>query len=154
VWFAFWIKSHENLMALKPDHAKLSVLGKAGVAAPLTSGHQGPAAQPPGENQPCLVVDSSNDVAATRLQSIPGIAVRAFAASLGVDEDPVTGSLNAALAQWLTGNASLPRHYQAFQGQALGREGLIDLRLDPSERLWVGGCSKLVIQGHMLFDAD
>jgi predicted PhzF superfamily epimerase YddE/YHI9 len=59
----------------------------------------------------------------------------------------VTGSLNAALAQWLIAKAYLPRHYQARQGQRLGRDGLVDLRLDDADRLWVGGCSTIVIQG-------
>ena len=50
--------------------------------------------------------------------------VRAFTYKDGaVDEDPVTGSLNASLAQWLlaTGRATAP--YVARQGTALGRAG-------------------------------
>jgi len=154
VWYAFWIKSHAGLMGLKPDHVKLSTLGKAGVAAPLASAQKTRADLRPAAIRPGQAADSSDHASALGPPAIPGIAVRAFAAALGVNEDPVTGSLNAALAQWLMGKASLPKHYQALQGQALGREGLIDLRLGSSEQLWVGGCSKLVIQGHMLVDAD
>ena len=52
--------------------------------------------------------------------------VRAFTyADGGMDEDPVTGSLNASLAQWLlaTGRATAP--YVARQGTALGRAGRV-----------------------------
>ena len=42
--------------------------------------------------------------------------VRAFVPELGVPEDPVTGSLNAGLAQWLTGAGLLPACYVAGQG--------------------------------------
>lgn len=45
-----------------------------------------------------------------------------------VGEDPVTGSLNAGLAQWLIGSGSPPTAYQARQGTALGRDGRIHVR--------------------------
>ena len=47
--------------------------------------------------------------------------VRAFMGE-ELNEDPVTGSLNASLAQWLIGTESCPR-YTASQGTALGRRG-------------------------------
>ncbi|MEY3476989.1 MAG: hypothetical protein RLY65_1389, partial [Pseudomonadota bacterium] len=56
-------------------------------------------------------------------------------------------------AQWLMAKAYLPRHYQARQGQRLGRDGLVDLMLDDADRLWVGGCSTIVIQGSIQVDA-
>jgi PhzF family phenazine biosynthesis protein len=64
--------------------------------------------------------------------------VRAFAAPLGVAEDPVTGSLNASVAQWLMAEGVLPERYVASQGRALGRAGRIYLQRD-GEGLWVGG---------------
>ena len=47
--------------------------------------------------------------------------VRAFAAPIGVPEDPVTGSLNASLAQWLMAEGIAPTQYVAAQGACLGR---------------------------------
>ena len=51
------------------------------------------------------------------------LEVRGFAPHLDVNEDPVTGSLNASLAQWLITDGHMPGHYQAAQGAALGRAG-------------------------------
>lgn len=53
------------------------------------------------------------------------VEVRAFVPDLGVPEDPVTGSLNAGLAQWLIGAGLLPTRYVAGQGHALGRDGRV-----------------------------
>ncbi|MEY4907864.1 MAG: hypothetical protein RL260_1582 [Pseudomonadota bacterium] len=53
------------------------------------------------------------------------VEVRAFVPDLGVPEDPVTGSLNAGLAQWLIGAGVLPARYVAGQGHALGRDGRV-----------------------------
>ncbi|MEX8492556.1 PhzF family phenazine biosynthesis protein [Sphaerotilus sp.] len=53
------------------------------------------------------------------------VEVRAFVPDLGVPEDPVTGSLNAGLAQWLIGSGQLPARYVAGQGHALGRDGRV-----------------------------
>jgi PhzF family phenazine biosynthesis protein len=66
------------------------------------------------------------------------VEVRAFAAQIGVAEDPVTGSLNAALAQWLIADGVLPAAYVASQGHLLGRAGRIHLRRE-GETVWVGG---------------
>ncbi|HMD94489.1 MAG TPA: PhzF family phenazine biosynthesis protein, partial [Trebonia sp.] len=54
-------------------------------------------------------------------------------------EDPVTGSLNASLAQWLvrTGRATLP--YVASQGTALGRRGRVHVTGDDDGAIWGGG---------------
>jgi PhzF family phenazine biosynthesis protein len=53
------------------------------------------------------------------------VEVRAFVPDLGVPEDPVTGSLNAGLAQWLIGAGVLPARYVAGQGHMLGRDGRV-----------------------------
>jgi PhzF family phenazine biosynthesis protein len=66
--------------------------------------------------------------------------VRAFFPAGGVTyEDPVTGSLNASLAQWLlsTGRAKAP--YLARQGTALGRSGEVRITQDADGTVWVGG---------------
>ncbi len=74
------------------------------------------------------------------------IEVRAFAPELAVGEDPVTGSLNAGLAQWLIGNGTLPDSYVASQGTALGRAGRVQVTLEDGT-FWVGGATATTIQG-------
>ncbi len=64
--------------------------------------------------------------------------VRAFVPTLGVPEDPVTGSLNAGLAQWLIGVGLAPPRYVAAQGAALGRAGRVYIDQDGAT-VWVGG---------------
>jgi PhzF family phenazine biosynthesis protein len=70
------------------------------------------------------------------------VEVRAFVPDLGVPEDPVTGSLNAGLAQWLIGSGVLPARYVAGQGHALGRDGRVHVeRIDagPWTGVWIAG---------------
>jgi PhzF family phenazine biosynthesis protein len=72
--------------------------------------------------------------------------VRAFVPTLGVPEDPVTGSLNAGLAQWLIGAGLAPRAYVAAQGAALGRAGRVHVQHDGSD-CWIGGDVAFCIEG-------
>jgi PhzF family phenazine biosynthesis protein len=74
--------------------------------------------------------------------------VRAFLPKNGAtDEDPVTGSLNASLAQWLlaTGRAKAP--YVARQGTALGRSGEVRITTDDDGQVWVGGSTVTCVFG-------
>jgi PhzF family phenazine biosynthesis protein len=73
------------------------------------------------------------------------VEVRAFVPTMGIGEDPVTGSLNAGVAQWLAGNR-LPSSYVASQGTVLGRRGRVHVSLEGDD-LWVGGDTRLVIAG-------
>ena len=73
--------------------------------------------------------------------------VRAFS-GVGGYEDPVTGSLNASLAQWLIGAGLAPPSYVAAQGTALQRAGRVHLRKD-GEDVWVGGEVVDVIRGEL-----
>jgi PhzF family phenazine biosynthesis protein len=75
--------------------------------------------------------------------------VRAFAYFDGHIEDPVTGSLNAGIAQWLIGKGLAPDHYIAAQGTALGRSGRIHMSKDAEGRIWIGGQSQTVISGQV-----
>ena len=74
--------------------------------------------------------------------------VRAFVPSLGVPEDPVTGSLNAGLAQWLIGAGLAPERYVASQGTALGRSGRVFVE-KRSDTVWIGGDSVVVVSGQV-----
>ena len=73
--------------------------------------------------------------------------VRAFVGPGGY-EDPVTGSLNASLAQWLIGAGLAKSPYVAAQGTALRRAGRVYLRKD-AENVWVGGDVAEVIRGEL-----
>jgi PhzF family phenazine biosynthesis protein len=74
--------------------------------------------------------------------------VRAFAPGHGVNEDPVTGSVNAGLAQWLRGEGAADGTFTVQQGTVLGRGGLLTITSD-AEAVWVGGTSRTVISGHV-----
>jgi PhzF family phenazine biosynthesis protein len=73
------------------------------------------------------------------------VEVRAFCPGLGVVEDPVTGSLNASIGQWLAGGV-LPTSYVASQGTALGRRGRVYVERD-GDTVWVGGDATTMIKG-------
>jgi PhzF family phenazine biosynthesis protein len=74
--------------------------------------------------------------------------VRAFVPSLGVPEDPVTGSLNAGLAQWLIGAGLAPVRYVAGQGARLERAGRVHVEQVGAD-IWVGGDSVTCIVGSL-----
>ena len=70
--------------------------------------------------------------------------VRAFFS--GALEDPVTGSLNAGLAQWLVGAGLAPDRYAVSQGHALGRDGRVHIER-MGETIWVGGDVTPLVEG-------
>ena len=72
--------------------------------------------------------------------------VRAFIPSDAVAEDPVTGSLNAGLAQWLIGAGVAPSRYVVAQGAALGRAGRVFVEHDGVD-VWIGGHVSACIDG-------
>lgn len=73
--------------------------------------------------------------------------VRAFFGGGGF-EDPVTGSLNASLAQWLIGAGLAPDRYVAAQGHALGRAGRVHVQRE-GDTIWVGGDVVACITGEV-----
>ena len=77
------------------------------------------------------------------------VEVRAFFAD-GRDfaEDPVTGSANAGLAQWLIGSGALPTSYTSRQGSVIGREGRVRIEAD-GDRVWVSGDAVTRITGEV-----
>jgi PhzF family phenazine biosynthesis protein len=107
------------VLALEPDHAALKALGvKVGAIG-------------------------AHDAA-----SACAFEVRAFAAAIGIPEDPVTGSLNASLAQWLIGEGIAPPRYVAAQGTRLERAGRVHIeRRDGA--VWVGGASVGCVEGRV-----
>jgi PhzF family phenazine biosynthesis protein len=78
------------------------------------------------------------------------IELRAFFPIAGVTaEDPVTGSLNASVAQWLIGSGRLKAPYVATQGSAIGRDGRVHIDQDDEGTIWVGGLCETVIRGEV-----
>ena len=117
-WLSLRIDDAATLLALTPDHAALRSLAKVGLVAP----------QPAGADT--------------------AFEVRAFAAPVGINEDPVTGSLNAGLAQWLIDDGAAPDAYVAAQGTALGRAGRVHV-LREGDALWIGGEVTPCIEGEL-----
>ena len=143
LWLGLQLDSADTVLALAPDHARLAALGcKVGVA-----GARG------GAGSGALIARSNREarafgaVAARADDAL--IEVRAFAAPIGVPEDPVTGSLNASLAQWLIEAGELPARYVASQGTALGRAGRVHVERDAQGQVWVGGDCVAVIGGEV-----
>lgn len=79
--------------------------------------------------------------------------VRAFVPSLGVPEDPVTGSLNAGLAMWLVAAGLAPPRYVAAQGAALGRAGRVHVEQEGDD-IWIGGDVACCIEGQVALPED
>lgn len=77
--------------------------------------------------------------------------VRALVADYMSGEDPVTGSLNASLAQWLRREARVPERYLVRQGRAIGYDGVIAIEDDGND-VWVAGSTRTVVSGDVTFD--
>ncbi len=77
--------------------------------------------------------------------------VRAFFSDhmAAIIEDPVTGSLNASLAQWLFATGVAEKDYIAAQGTRLGRQGRIYINRDDSGEIWVGGKTHIIAEGQL-----
>jgi PhzF family phenazine biosynthesis protein len=75
------------------------------------------------------------------------LEVRAFTPLISSGEDPVTGSLNASLGQWLLATGRLAAPYVASQGTALGRRGRVHVSRDADGQVWIGGATITCISG-------
>ncbi|MFB3051757.1 MAG: PhzF family phenazine biosynthesis protein, partial [Acidimicrobiia bacterium] len=64
-------------------------------------------------------------------------------------EDPVTGSLNASIAQWLLRTGRVTAPYTAAQGTAIGRKGRILIDQDSDGTIWVGGSTVTLVDGEI-----
>jgi PhzF family phenazine biosynthesis protein len=124
-WRGVMLKSAEQVLAVKPD---------ASVLAGLDVGVVGP------RGKVGVIGSHAPDEAIA-------FEVRAFfPGNNGMAEDPVTGSLNAALAQWLIGAGLAPSRYVASQGTALGRAGRVFVEQSGSD-IWIGGGSVTCVVG-------
>jgi predicted PhzF superfamily epimerase YddE/YHI9 len=118
-WCAVLLDSAARVRALAPDWQRLGEL-KLGVVGPHAAGAE------------------------------PQFELRALFGSGGGGgfEDPVTGSLNASVAQWLTGAGLAPHEYVAGQGAALHRDGRVFIERD-GDTVWVGGAVHECIRGEV-----
>jgi PhzF family phenazine biosynthesis protein len=122
VWLGLLVDSASTVLELTPHFSGLTELGqKVGVVAVNTAG-------------------STDADTAT-------VEVRGFAPHMGINEDPVTGSLNASLAQWLIADGHAPEKYIAAQGACLLRAGRVFVERDASGQVWVGGHAVTCIDG-------
>ena len=129
-WLAVMLESADAVLALEPDF---------GAGDGYDIGVVGP--------YPIGIVGPSKIGAVGPTGSDPAIEVRAFFRAGGTAaEDPVTGSLNAALAQWLLADGTLTAPYVAAQGTALGRAGRVYVDEADGE-IWVGGDAVTCIDG-------
>jgi PhzF family phenazine biosynthesis protein len=135
-WRGVMLRSAEQVLALKPDAAILAGLdigvvgprGKVGVVGAQAAGDE----------------TQFEEGLTTHFE------VRAFfPGNNGMAEDPVTGSLNAALAQWLIGAGIAPPRYVAAQGTALARAGRVHVSQEGAD-IWIGGASVTCIDGKVL----
>jgi PhzF family phenazine biosynthesis protein len=118
-WAALLIESAERVLQLKPDFVRLKQLPKVGVIGAHAAGGE------------CA------------------FELRGFASPAGINEDPVTGSLNASVAQWLMALGRAPAHYIAAQGAALGRAGRVYLDRAGDGSVHVGGECVTVVRGQV-----
>ncbi len=148
VWLGLLLDSAQTVLQLSPDHLALQHLGrKVGVSAVNV------------EPDAIILIARSNrearafgprpDASDSAATEVAQLEVRAFAAPTGILEDPVTGSLNASLAQWLIADGYLPEAYVAAQGVCLGRAGRVHLTRDAHGQVWVGGDVVTCIDGHI-----
>ncbi len=129
-WLAVELASAEEVLALEPDFGAVDAYD-VGVVGPHPVGVVGKVG---------AFGVSSDDVGVA-------IEVRAFFRAGGVAaEDPVTGSLNASLAQWLLAEGKLTAPYIAAQGTAMGRAGRVYIDQDDND-IWVSGDAVTCIDG-------
>ncbi|MDN6460546.1 MAG: PhzF family phenazine biosynthesis protein [Corynebacterium flavescens] len=76
--------------------------------------------------------------------------MRTFAPRAGVAEDPVCGSMNASVGQWLIRSGRVDGAYRVSQGSLLGRAGDITITPDEMGTVWVGGATNTLFRGTAL----
>jgi len=126
-WRGILLQTAEMVLALKPD---------ATVLAGLDIGVVGP------RSKVGLIEPSSGQETLFEVRAF-------FPGNNGMTEDPVTGSLNAALAQWLIETGLAPEQYVVAQGTAMGRQGRVYIQRDGTGTVWVGGHSVTCIEGRV-----
>ena len=150
--FGLLLDSTDTVLALAPDFSRLrSVMQGAGITG------VGVAAVQPETATTGLIVRSNREArafagspsaTAPGPTDDPGLEVRFFFDhGNGIGEDPVTGSFNASLAQWLIAQGLAPKRYTASQGTCIGVQGRVHIHQDAADQVWVGGDAVTCITG-------
>ncbi|MGN1055978.1 MAG: PhzF family phenazine biosynthesis protein [Comamonas sp.] len=142
-WMCLLLDHPDTVLALEPDLARIKALGhKVGVAALYQEGDATPLI-----GRACREAEafSTGLRAASAMPSSAQLEMRAFSTT-GM-EDPVTGSLNGAAAQWLLEQGHLQAPYMANQGACVGRDGWVAIEQDAQGQVWVGGQTVTCVQG-------
>jgi predicted PhzF superfamily epimerase YddE/YHI9 len=66
-----------------------------------------------------------------------------------MSEDPITGSLNAAIAKWLQSEDRLPDYQVIAQGRNIARQGRVVIRTDQEGLVWIGGEVHIIVEGEV-----
>lgn len=116
-WIALMLESAEAVLAIEPERTSEGRLD-VGLVGPHAEGHE-------------LAYE-----------------LRAFFTDQhgALLEDPVTGSLNASVAQWLRAQGLVANGYKAGQGQKIGRDGRIHVEFRGDET-WIGGRAVTMFSG-------
>jgi PhzF family phenazine biosynthesis protein len=142
-WRGILLNSVELLRSIKPDPNKIAgeFIGLASTLKIGVSAISGARINQTSDEKTKLATSNFDE---------PFLEVRAFfPGSGGFAEDPVTGSLNAALAQWLIGSGRAPARYVAAQGLNLKRNGRVYIEQSGTD-IWVGGYSTTCVEGQVL----
>ena len=138
-FWALLLADPDRLLGAQPDLPALHALGvQVGLAAPYP---RPPAALSGGAGR--------GAPAAPEPQARPDLEVRVFfRTGASLREDPITGSFNASLAQWLLDEGHIQAPYRARQGTALGMDGLVQVEQDGAT-VWVGGHVATCVRGEV-----
>ncbi|NYD42194.1 PhzF family phenazine biosynthesis protein [Nocardioides panaciterrulae] len=124
-WVAVLLEDADAVLAVRPDYAAFGDL-EIGLVAPYRK---------------------VGGVGRSEASAAADVEVRAFVPTMGIGEDPVTGSFNAGVAQWLAGDR-LPTSYVAAQGTVLGRRGRVHVSVEDGV-VWVGGDARTTVSGEV-----
>jgi len=117
VWQLFELKHAEQVLALDSSRVRWPSFKAIGLIAPHSPGNE------------CEY------------------EVRMLAPSSGMSEDPITGSLNAAIAKWMLASGRLQKPYTAAQGTVIGRSGRVSVIPAGDDITWIGGQVHILIEG-------
>jgi len=148
--FGVLLDSVETVLAVQPNWSKVKALmalhGFSGLGVAARYEGAAPAALISRSNREARAFGGRSD--AVPAEQEPDLEVRFFFdRGDGVGEDPITGSFNASLAQWLIAEGHAPQRYLAAQGTCIGREGRVHIAQDDSGQVWVGGNTVTCIHG-------
>nr|WP_059441427.1 PhzF family phenazine biosynthesis protein [Comamonas sp. E6] len=149
-WLGMLLDHPDTVLSVEPDFGALKKLGaKAGLAAIYEVAEDAPLIGRSSREARAFAKQAEEAAQEKVTSAQPRLEVRALIGDTA-SEDPVTGSLNAALAQWLTGEGLLQTPYIAAQGVCVGRDGQVHVQTAANGKLWVGGHTVTVTSGRVL----